>query len=93
MKNSVKLVGIICKQVFVTPERTDFLLLVNHKGEESYIPCYTEGGNPYNLKLLDAVKVKGCIKSRKLATSSLAGKIVMEMFANKVTILDDHDEV
>lgn len=93
MKNSVELNGIICKEVVVSPERTDFLLLVESKGEANYIPCYTRGKNPYNLNICDTVKIKGCIKSRKVFYSALKAKLVLEIYAKSVTVLVDSAEV
>lgn len=95
MKNSVKLVGIICKEVIVdasvSPDRTDFLLRVYHKGNFAYVPCYSKGKNPLNLKKGDAVKVNGCIMSRLVPTSLLKGKYVMEIYARKVVVIPESE--
>ena len=86
MKNKIELEGIICKDIYWTESRTDFLLFVETIDKVAHIPCYLEGINEDIMKF-DTVSITGCIESR-----IVNNKLVIEVHAQEISIVERIEE-
>ena len=110
MRNLVELEGIIIKEVVTGADRTDFLLMVRSSENEddncAYIPCYTKGNNPFQLKMLQSVNIHGCLECRRVYVSEQhinvpnaitihkdngSYMIVQEVCVETLSVLSDED--